>query len=108
MSSSEEYSSFGGSSEEEEEVKFNKKVVFRKSVKKELKKEENLHDIANAVITKNLNLQATATSTSGFKSEADLVIYLDDTDGKPGDYELWKQREFARLHRDRNLRISKE
>lgn len=99
-------------SSSEEEISFKKTVAFKKKnvVKPTLNQNSNTstaHDIAAAVIAKNNQIQETKTSTTGIQTEAQLVAHLDDTEN-PEDYNEWKLRELARLHRDRNDRINRE
>lgn len=99
---------------------FQKKVVFKKTPKKNTNiinenDSKNIKDIAVSNINKNLKrleqqqLHENSLSSLVF-DERILYVNIDDTD-KPNDeveFSNWKKRELNRLHRDRNRRIQRE
>lgn len=100
------------SDSESDNQTFQKKVIFKKQLKKasiEDDKKTN-SSIANIIVTNNLkklNESISKSSTSLIPDESLLFKGIDDT-GSENDYGLWKCRELKRLHRDRNDRIKRE
>ncbi|KAG0684637.1 hypothetical protein C6P40_001635 [Pichia californica] len=107
-----------GSSSESDSSTFQKKVVFKKTLKKKIEvnnTKSKLQDLAVSNINKNLKRLEQEDIHQKLQSSLvidERILYngTDDTDipNDESEYLAWKRRELNRLHRDRNRRIQRE
>lgn len=112
MSSS---SSNDSSSDDESSMKFKRSVKFRKSPKMQEKQAES-NEISSSTANAKLAMPVMATTKQtigGGREESNIYFRASDIDPfteeeKDIQYNLWKEREIARLMRDRLERLARE